>query len=132
MTTVGTSNPIGREGAFMPHMDEREEEIRNDICGEVTRQLLSTTGAKCGQQTAEDVAEQLDNIQGVNVDRWKPAEDQFDDRDFIDLTITRSSSAGRMFLILTRNGFVPEAMAGNWEGDTPDGEDGRVVLQWKR
>lgn len=109
-----------------------EQEVRDDICGSVVRAVMASAGETCGRRRVSTVADQLDAIRGVTVDRWKDADDQADNRDFVDLTITRSASAGQMFLVLTRNGFIPEAMAGNWEGGTPEGEEGRVVLQWKR
>lgn len=107
-------------------------EVRDEMCGRVARAVLAATGETCTRRSVGEVATQLDAIRGVRVDRAESAEEQHDDRDFIDLTITRGSSAGQMFLVLIRNGFVPEAMAGNWQGGTPEGEEGRVVLQFKR
>lgn len=116
----------------MSSQQSLEDEVREDVCGTVARAVLASTGDACMRRDVETVGGRLDRIRGVRVDRVRNAEEQNDNRDFIDLTISRASSSGQMFLILTRNGFVPEAMAGNWEGGTPQGEDGRVVLQWKR
>lgn len=112
--------------------EDPERDVRDDICGDVVRKIVAEAGQSCMRLPLREVVDRLDNIRGVSVDRWDAAEDQADNRDFIDLTIKRAPSAGQMFLILQRNGFTPEAMAGNWEGGTPSGEEGRVVLQWKR
>lgn len=109
-----------------------EREVRDDICGGVLRRTIAEMGESCMSLPLATVVDRLNGIRGVSVDRWEHAEDQHDNRDFIDLTITRAPSAGQMFLVLQRNGFTPSAMAGNWEGGTPEGEEGRVVLQWKR
>lgn len=116
----------------MSQQRDVEREVRDDICGGIMRRMIAEMGDSCMQVDVQEVADRLDSLRGVSVDRAEPAERQADDRDFIDLTVTRAPSSGRMFLILQRNGFTPEAMAGNWEGGTPEGEQGRVVLQWKR
>lgn len=113
-------------------MATQTQEIEQEVCGQVARAILAATGENCARNDVEAVAEQLEDVRGVRVDRYRSAEESSDDRDFIDLTLTRSASSGSVFLILERNGFSPGALAGNWEGGTPEGETGRVVLQWKR
>ena len=111
---------------------EYDHAVLDQLCGRVTRAVLAAAGDSCNLRGVDEVAEQLDALDDVRVDRWERADDQVDDRDFLDLALESSQNAGKVFLITTRNGFVPEAMAGSWEHRDQPAQDRTVVLQYKR
>lgn len=119
-TPMGMSNARGIRGP-----GDVDEEIRDAMCGAVARHVLAAAGESCNRRSVDEIVDELDALRHVHVDRWEPAEDQADNRDFVDLTLEDDADAGRMFLILTRNGFVPESFVFNMP------EDG-AVFQWKR
>lgn len=112
--------------------EDVEEEIRDEMCGAVTRKVTAAAGRACNVRTTEEIVEQLENVDGCRVDRWEEAEERFDDRDFIDLSMFAGGSHSRMLLICQRNGFTLEAIAGNWERQQKELDDTNVVFQWKR
>lgn len=112
--------------------EDVDPEIRDEMCGAVARAVLAETGRSCVRRGVEEIADQLDEINGVRVDRWEPAETQADDRDFLDITIEAGARHSRVLLICQRNGFSPEAIAGSWERVERDVEDTTLVMQWKR
>lgn len=111
--------------------EDVDPEIRDEMCGKVTRAALAATGLNCTMRDVGEVADQLDAISGVRVSRVEDAGAATDSRDFLDVVLedvtpgewTVDVRSGRVFLITTRNGFVPEAMR--------DRDDG-AILQFKR
>lgn len=95
--------------------EEAEEDVRDDICGEVTRAAIAAVGGNCGGKTVGEVADDINTIRGLSASATETADEDPADRDRIRVTITDSVASGQLFLILQRNGFTPERM--DWPTD---------------